>query len=232
MTLGLQGHGNMRTITYSDALIRNVSNCSIRCMSRFTEAKQVLRNAGRELRRLAGCALEEGAFADVAEIARLAEKLATAVPDEGHSPKRKSSSVATSNSKTTKKPRARKPSKKSYPRFVRDGDKLLKIGWSKKSNSEYKHRTPLSVPTRLLVAIREKVPEGKLFAATDVIPLMREEGESVPDYQAYLALKWLHTEGVVTKHGRDRYAIELGTVDDQTLEQLWQRLPRFTGASR
>jgi len=107
---------------------------------------------------------------------------------------------------------------------------LVKIGWSKKARGEYEHRTAREVPDLLLAAIRSKVAEGELFAATDVIPLSVEAGaDNVPDYQAYLALKWLDTEGVISKNGRDRYVFVPGKLGPNGLGEMWQQLPTFKG---
>ena len=128
-------------------------------------------------------------------------------------------------------PPPRKGGKKVYPIFLRDGDRLVKIGWSKKSKAEYEHRTPREVPDLLLAAIRSKAEEGDLFAATDVIPLSVGVGaDNVPDYQVYLALKWLHFEGIISKNGRDRYALVPRRLGPNGLSEMWQQLPTFKGS--
>lgn len=182
----------------------------------------MLRDAEASLRGLMRRAIEDQRYPDVAAIAHLADSVAKlscsgidALPAPT-TPMRTSPVVASAP--------VRSSGKKDFPRFHRDGDKIVKIGWSKKSKSEYEHRAPRSVADALLSSIRSKFRDGQQFAATDVIPLKSDE-ESIPDYQTYLALKWFHVEGVVTKHGRDRYAVEPGRVGPEGLEPIWSRLP-------
>jgi len=201
-------------------------------MSTVQDAKKVLHDAEATLRGQIEQCLAEKRYAEVAEIAALAEGVARLIkesPGQTVTIFRQTPSLATVPiSRST--PPTRKAGKKEYPIFLRDGDRLVKIGWSKKAKAEYEHRTPREVPDLLLAGIRSKVPEGELFAATDVIPLSMEAGaDNVPDYQTYLALKWLQTEGVVSKNGRDRYALAPGKVGANGLGEMWQQLPTFKG---
>jgi hypothetical protein len=67
-----------------------------------------------------------------------------------------------------------------YPRFARQGDKLLKVAWSKKERQPYEHRAPQAAVQILIEAIRKRKGEGKLFQAADVLPLMTNTGEEYP----------------------------------------------------
>lgn len=183
----------------------------------------MIRAAESSLRDLLERAMQEHRYADVAAIAPLADSVAKLLRGAA-------SRVAAAPPPLPKKDGTtpRKAGKRSYPRFVRDGDKLVKIGWSKKARQEYEHRAPLAVATALISAIRSKVQDGELFTATDVIPL-RVGDESLPDYQAYLALKWFVSEGIVTKHPRDRYSVEPGRIGTTGLDEYWQRLSAAKG---
>ncbi|MCH8969892.1 MAG: hypothetical protein IIA66_12335 [Planctomycetes bacterium] len=109
----------------------------------------------------------------------------------------------------------------------------MKIGWSKKAREEYEHRAPLAVANQLVSAIRAKVADGEQFTAVDILPLTASDGSgSVPDYQAYLTLKWLHSQAVVLKYGRNRYAIQPGKMDEGALDRLWFGLPKFEDAAK
>ena len=203
-----------------------------RYMSTVQDAKNVLHDAETTLRAHIEQCLAEKRYADVAEIAALAEgvaRLIRASAGEIDTVFRGAPPLATVPMARPTPP-TRKAGKKVYPIFLRDGDRLVKIGWSKKTKAEYEHRTPREVPDLLLAAIRSKVAEGELFAATDVIPLSAGAGaDDVPDYQTYLALKWIHTEGVISKNGRDRYALEPGKLGPTGLNEIWQRLPVYNG---
>ena len=184
-------------------------------------------------------------YAEVAELAGMADALARLARGNSHAavannhsstprPLQSSTPIRKAASAPAKRkvPTKRGAAKRNYPRFERDDDKLVKIGWSKKAREEYEHRAPFGVAESLVATIGRKYKAGELFSAADVLPLHDHNGDLIPDYQFYSALKWLHTEGVVTKHGRDRYAIEPGHLDDNTLERLWAGLPKFKGASR
>lgn len=206
-------------------------------MPTIQDARKVLRDAEATLKELIEQCLAEKRYGDVAAIAALAEGTARLVQDHSE---RKLTVPIPATSPATAPPVAvpirghvrptGKTAKKGYPLFFSDGNRLVKIGWSKKTRAEYEHRTSRDVPALLVSAIRSKVPEGDLFAATDVIPLGLETGtEGVPDYQAYLALKWLDTVGVISKSGRDRYALVPGALGPNGLDELWQQLPTFKG---
>jgi hypothetical protein len=189
------------------------------------DANQVIRTAEAALRSLLEQAVREHRYADVAAIAPLADSVAKLLRATAPLP----APSSTLSPPPQAAPTGRKAARPTYPRFLRDGDKLVKIGWSKKSREEYEHRAPLAVATSLLAAIRSKVRDGELFAATDVIP-HRVGDDAMPDYQAYLALKWFHSEGIVTKHPRDRYSVEPGRIGPSGLDEYWLRLPTAKGS--
>lgn len=198
-------------------------------MDTIQHAEKILREAEAGLRKLLELAIGEGRYLEVAAVATLADAVA----------KLGRGAISGSLSSGTPLPKARVRSmesvpptpvrtlvKKVYPRFLRDDDKLVKIGWSKKAKAEYEHRAPIEVADALVASIRATAIDGQKFAATDVIPIQMG-GEQAPDYQTYLALKWLHSEGVITKHGRDRYAIEPGRIGADGLKTYWSRLPAY-----
>jgi len=196
-------------------------------MGTIQDAQGVLAEAEASLRQLIEQAMREQRYADVSEIAGLAEGVSRLLQGRMAGSAIASDAVGSMprpSGPAAEKRIAGKPRKGSYPRFVREGDMLVKIGWSKKSKLEYEHRAPFDVANTLLSSIRLKVRDGQLFPATEVFPLSLG-ADQVPDYQAYLALKWLHSEGVVTKHGRDRYAVEPGRVGPEGLRPIWSRLP-------
>jgi hypothetical protein len=118
-----------------------------------------------------------------------------------------------------------RPRKVDYPRFLRDGDRLVKLAWSKKERRPYEHRAPKAIVQKLLDAVRKRKGEGSQFDAADVLPLMTPTGEEYPSYQSYLALNWLRHVGVVTKIGREGYVVRPGAASAEKLEQFWESLP-------
>lgn len=112
-----------------------------------------------------------------------------------------------------------------YPRFFRDGDRLVKVAWSKKERRTYEHRAPQEIIATLIDVIKKRKGEGKIFEADDILPLTNSNGENYPSYQSYLALAWLRDVGVVIKRGRDGYILKAGTAHREALARLWLALP-------
>ena len=194
------------------------------------------------------------AYADVALIARIAEALPNLVPqfssngDDGDSandsasaaPQQSPSGVklfgadwpdsvrATAAEHLTilQKFHPRRGSRRDqYPRFLREGDRLVKLAWSKKERRPYEHRAPRAIVQTLVTAVQKKKGEGKLFQANDVMPLKTALDEEYPSYQSYLALNWLRDVGVIGKKGREGYVLKRHQATAEKLEQLWTALP-------
>lgn len=111
-----------------------------------------------------------------------------------------------------------------YPRFVRDGDSLVKIGWSKSERAEYEHKSP----KRLLAVLCGSLTgaNGKRIAMDKVLPLKDPINESTfPDYQSYVCLAWLKSAGLVIQHGRQGYSLPKGTDLEKSVETHWTNLP-------
>jgi hypothetical protein len=186
------------------------------------DAHKIVKKAADEVRSLIQECLAEGRYSDVSAAAGVADALMRIIP---HGEERPVLGPPPKSNGAHRRSHSRTPSQPTYPQFLRDRDKLVKIGWSKKAKAEYEHKAPRNVVNALVTAVRAKVGDGELFAASDVIPLPATGDDSIPDYQAYVVLKWLHAEGIITKHGRDRYAIERGKLLPNTLDEVWERLP-------
>lgn len=199
-------------------------------------------------------AVSAEAYADVAAIARIAAALSILVkqvtsdsygsapeppsPEELFAANRPATQLPTSEAtpepegqrrliRATFQPPLPRPRKVAgdYPRFLRDGDRLVKAAWSKKERRPYEHRAPKAVVQRLLDAVRKRKGEGKQFEAADLLPLMTSTGEEYPSYQSYLALSWLRHVGVVTKIGREGYVLRPGAATAESVDQFWESLP-------
>ncbi len=110
-----------------------------------------------------------------------------------------------------------------YPRFVREGDNLIKIGWSKSQRAEYEHKSP----KRLLAVLCESLTgaNGKRIMMDRVLPLRDPvTGSAFPDYQSYVCLAWLKFAGLVTQHGRQGYSLPKGIELEKSVEALWGNL--------
>jgi len=120
---------------------------------------------------------------------------------------------------------AKRARRRSYPVFAKSGETLVKIAWSKSSKSEYQHKSPRFVASKLVEALARIGKKGSVVAMEKVLPLKAEDGSAVPDYQVYVSLAWFRHIGAVKQNGRQGYTIKnpgqlLGLV-----EAAWAELP-------
>ena len=194
-------------------------------MDTIQEAENVIREAELVLRDLISKALAEQRYGDVKQIADLADKVAQRLSGNGIHlsisrgvvalPKRQKAPV-----KTKRKTRA----KSGYPKFVRDEDRLVKIGWSKKNREEYEHRVPREAVLTFLRHLNGNVEEAKVFDIEGLLPVQDSAGEDVPGYQIYVVVAWLREARVIEKKGRDGYFIRDKSVLSGELNDLWESL--------
>jgi hypothetical protein len=199
-------------------------------MSRSAAVFEILSRAQAELRLLLEEALSNNCYTDVAEIARVADQLAQLGAYIGQPTPPGEAAISASQTPEQRPPASSRPRPvrplRTFPRFEREGDKLIKIAWSKKDRAEYEHKAPRSVVDLLIEVIRSRKGEGAKFEAPDVLPLTdRKSRKEVPSYQSYLALAWLRHEGVVAKHGRDGYSLKPTAATPERLTELWEALP-------
>lgn len=116
------------------------------------------------------------------------------------------SAKASSRKRRSKKSPRRKPGGE-YPKFARQGDQLIKIGWSRKQKREYQHKAPKAV-TELLASVLASCPEAKSAVTTEeIFPLSELDGTEIPSYQSYLCLAWMRHVGLVVQEGRQGYRV-------------------------
>lgn len=108
-----------------------------------------------------------------------------------------------------------------YPRFEREGDKLVKIGWSKKDRREYEHRAPRDAVFGLAERLSTTVKPGSVFTMDAEMPFRDASGAEMPSYQAYLALAWLREIGMVEQRGKDGYSLTNGHLDLSSVGMAW-----------
>lgn len=113
-----------------------------------------------------------------------------------------------------------------YPRFLRRGDLLVKIGWSKREKSEYEHKAPRQAAFVLARAAADAGKDGRLFQVNALLPLTDlKDGSVVPDYQVYLVIAWWRGIGLLDQHGRQGYSIPKANQLQQAVESAWMKLP-------
>jgi hypothetical protein len=124
-----------------------------------------------------------------------------------------------------KQGRRSRAAKEGYPQFVREGDSLVKIGWSKSEGRTYEHKAPRGVLRALVQALVRVGSGGERFTVEALLPLRdTAAGSDIPDYQTYLTLAWLRTVGLVTQHGRQGYSLPAGSDIERESERQWAEL--------
>lgn len=200
-------------------------------MTYTDKAIEALRAAEATLRDIITQALATKAYRDLAKVAGAADTVAALVSElDSSAPAAMPVSTLSVQAPQSQPHRAVRASnvasrRAGYPRFLRDGDRLVKVAWSKKERKPYEHRAPQAIIQTLIDAVRKRKGEGKLFEAADVLPLATANGEEYPSYQSYLALGWLRHVGIVAKRGREGYILRPGTATPAKLDGLWVSLP-------
>lgn len=205
-------------------------------MSYTDRAIETLTEAESQLRKIIVKALTAKAYRELSKVAGAADSLAALIAElDAAAPSSVSlaepaSSPVIQRALTPMQAQMRPassvaPRRKTYPQFLRDDDRLLKVAWSKKERQPYEHRAPQAVVQTLLEAVQKRKGEGHLFQAAEILPLHNANGEEYPSYQAYLALSWLRSVGVVTKKGREGYVIKTGAATPDEISRLWASLP-------
>jgi hypothetical protein len=221
-------------------------------MDALEEATAVLRSAEQQLRSILVRSAEDGNYDHLPRIAGWAKLLSATLcgrpeielsafqpqtilqdpPDNGVQD-RTTGAVASPPVVTTrkviaarrKKGRRGKSSKTGYPQFVREGDSLVKIGWSKSEGKTYEHKAPRSVLRTLVQALVRVGAGGARFTVESLLPLKVAAGEpDIPDYQTYLTLAWLRSAGLVIQHGRQGYSLPPGSDLERESERRWGEL--------
>lgn len=220
-------------------------------MDALQEATAVLRNAEQKLRTILVHAVEVGDYDHLSRIAEWAKLLGATLgsgqplpapaavqlesdrslpPNKGAHEWATAAAVSAPAAVTRharagrhKKARRGKATKEVYPQFVREGDSLVKIGWSKSEGKTYEHKAPKSVLRALLQALGRVGAGGERFTVEALLPL-KDSGSDIPDYQTYLVLAWLRSIGLVIQHGRQGYSLPVDTSLERETERHWGEL--------
>lgn len=194
-------------------------------MTAVQTAKGVLADAEKSLRELMQQELKAHRYSELAELAGLANSLAKLAGDTGNGAAPKPAAKASPRPVARPATKNKAKPKNAYPRFERDGEKLIKIGWSKKAREEYEHRAPRLAVLAFAEHIGRVTFKGKKFLVEDLLPVCDAIGEEIPSYQVYLTLAWLRQIGVVEKNGRDGYVRIADPLDGSVFDTLWDELP-------
>lgn len=181
-----------------------------------------------DLRSLAALAASEGVWAVVRAASVAAERLADTgalIPE--HQEKRSDPKVAVPEKHdSTLERRARRGAEGDYPRFeVCDGE-LVKIGWSRSEKSEYRHKAPKSAVDLLVATVLELSERmGGRFRSDQLFPVISPlDGSDLPNYQAYLILRWLRAIRLVRSSGRSAYVVPRVQSFPDEVNRAWKEL--------
>jgi hypothetical protein len=120
-----------------------------------------------------------------------------------------------------------KAARGEFPKFLRDGEELLKIGWSKREKKVYRHKAPKRVVVLVSESLQQAAQDGERFVMDQILPIRdRETDSDVPSYQAYLSLAWLRKEKLIVQHGRQGYSLRPETDLPNAVEERWNVLPK------
>ena len=112
--------------------------------------------------------------------------------------------------------------RRKYPMFARDGNQLVKTGWSKKTRAEYRHRVPEPAVSAIVSALRRF--GSAEFSMGGLTPVQNEDGTTLPSYQVYLVVAWLRACGAVKKAGRGGYLPVPDRLDVAAVSEHWSAL--------
>lgn len=119
-------------------------------------------------------------------------------------------------------------SKDRYPYYLRDGDDLVKVGWSARDGAPYEHRASRQAVDRIASAIAAKGKAGRRFqmaALIDAIASSKPD-DGPPSYQVYVTVSWLKWHGLLLQHGRQGYTIVRPQTFVGSVETAWQALTK------
>jgi len=201
-----------------------------------TNALRLLESCENGLRELLGRAASRGDYSDVLRLTSWAKVIHSLADDakteQAKGPlfeERPKARANTASATVQRSRRSRKATRNSgkadgYPRFLREGDTLVKIGWSRRDSEEYQHKAPHTVLALLMQKLTVVGAGGRLFASEDLMPLHTEHGAEIPNYQVYLCLAWLRSEGLVLPQGRQGYTLKNGENSISSVEVRWQHM--------
>lgn len=199
-------------------------------MEAVNRATELLRKTEEKLRSLVSEATNVGDYASVLTIAAWARtvnqltKSALRREPTAVTPTQSSQKLTGTTRAVTRNHSSRHS--QNYPRFFRQGNQLVRIGWSKREKKEYRHKAPHSILKLLANAMAEKGKDGRVFSTEELLPLQESaEAGQVPNYQAYAGISFLKQIGLIDQHGRQGYSIPRMSEFKNAVEGIWEKLP-------
>jgi len=219
-------------------------------METKSQAVAIIQRAEREIRELLLRVAGEGDYEHVALLAEWAQRLrqmtehaskpkgpagmlggfdghAETITDRHQVVTPSSSENGAPERRKAKKLNKSKTKKANYPKFHRERDELVKIGWSKKRKAEYRHKAPKAVVHSVAEGLQRRGATGERFTFEELLPFRdRETQAELPSYQTYLTLAWLRQENLIVQHGRQGYSLVPNINLMDAVEERWKLLPK------
>ncbi len=210
-------------------------------------AVNILDACEQGLRQTAGTALAAGDYDSARQIIAWAENVAAMsaiarspihpaapgadAPSGADAPVGRNAGVAPASAPASLRTPKSRPPEDKYPLFLRRGDELVKVGWSKTDRKEYHHRAPKRALDALIATLKRIASGGNNFSSDDLNPLKDSPSGGVyPTYQVFVALAWLRKLGLVQQHGRKGgYTLVTERPIDTTVAAAWPQLPPWRG---
>ena len=109
--------------------------------------------------------------------------------------------------------------KGDYPKYLRRGNALVKVGLSRDKKSEYKHIVPAVKCRRAMELVANTGGNGKEFTADDLL-----KGFDGLSYHLYIVLALLRQKKAVVVVRRGIYKLGNESIDP-TIASIWKALP-------
>jgi len=199
-------------------------------MGPVERATDLLRQTEDKLRALLSEAANSGDYSSVLTLAAWARSLNELVNSKASGEGKLNEVQPAQRAKKPTPGAARNPaphhSQNGYPRFLRQGNQLIRIAWSKQKKKEYRHKVPYSILKLLASAMADKGQDGRVFSTEEFLPIHEsEDAAPVPNYQAYVGISLLKQAGLIDQHGRQGYSIPQISEFKNAVERIWTKLP-------
>ncbi len=178
-----------------------------------TQAAKCLGKVEKELQGFLSEAARAGDYPAVVDLGRAAEQVAQVAR----------TLAGTNGMKTRAGAAAMNKPAPAYPRFFREGDRLVLVGRQRKKAGEYDHRCPKADLDRLVAALLR----------SPITPKTREQLQQIqppgsPEYLVSTCLRWLLHVGLVKKHGHKGYEVLDPQHFKANVATHWNQLPTLS----
>lgn len=125
-------------------------------------------------------------------------------------------------------PKIPQRSARKYPAFLRRGDDLVRVGWSKKARREYRQFVNRKSVDAVVKSLVKAASKGKPFTVESLQPVRNTEGDEVPVYEIYNTLAWMRQLGLARKRGRRDYSLPNPEKLERAALSKWDSLQELT----